>query len=59
MAGGIVAILKKERSILVDRWLDNKRSEGAKTLVRIMDLDDQIDRAAKQEGVRTGKQRRI
>ena len=44
MAGGRLASLRIERNQLVDQWLDKKDPSNAKLLVRIMDLDEAIDR---------------
>lgn len=44
MAGGRLASLRIERNQLVDQWINKKGPDGAKILVRIMDLDEAIDR---------------
>ncbi len=44
MAGRRLASLRLERNHLVDEWKNKKGPEGAKQLVRIMDLDDDIDK---------------
>lgn len=43
MAGGRLASLRIERNQLVDQWINKKGPESAKLLVRIMDLDEEID----------------
>ncbi|GAB4264155.1 hypothetical protein [Thermincola ferriacetica] len=44
MAGRRLASLRLERNHLIDEWKSKKGPESAKLLVRIMDLDDDIDR---------------
>lgn len=44
MAGGRLASLRIERNQLVDLWINKKGPDSAKILVRIMDLDEAIDR---------------
>ncbi len=53
MAGKRISLLKTERDILVDRWMSRKTSGSAKILVQIMDIDEDIDKALKEEKRRT------
>lgn len=50
MAGRMLSILKLQRESLIDRWMDNNPKEKTKLLVRLMDIEDDIDRELK--GVR-------
>lgn len=49
MAGRMLSILKSRRDSLIDRWMDNNPTEKAKLLVRLMDIDDDIDKEIKEE----------
>ncbi len=49
MAGKRLSVLQAERDILVDRWMKNKTSDSAKILVKIMDLDEYIDKVLQEE----------
>jgi len=53
VAGKRISLLKTERDILVDRWMSRKTSGSAKILVQIMDIDEDIDKALKEEKRRT------
>lgn len=44
MAGGRLTSLRIERNQLVDQWINKKGQNSAKILVRIMDLDEAIER---------------
>jgi|GEM_PF-1574720 hypothetical protein len=58
MAGRRLAFLKMERNDLIDRFVGNKESDRVKILVRIMDLDEDIDKVLKEEQAPTYKRRR-
>lgn len=47
MATDKITFLKNQRETLIDQWRSENSSERAKILVRIMDLDEDIDRAIK------------
>ena len=49
MAGRMLSILKSRRDSLIDRWMDNNPTEKAKLLVRLMDIDDDIDKEIRDE----------
>jgi len=49
MAGRRLTALQTERSHLIDRLMSRNSGERAKILVRIMDLEDVIEKAAKAE----------
>ncbi len=49
MVGRRMAALQTERSHLIDRLMSRNGAERAKILVRIMDLEDVIEKAAKDE----------
>jgi len=49
VAGRRLAALQTERSHLIDRLMNRNSGERAKILVRIMDLEDVIEKAAKDE----------
>lgn len=44
MAGGRLSSLRVERNQLVEQWINKKGPDSAKILVRIMDLDEAIER---------------
>lgn len=48
-AGNRLSILKLERDNLVDRWRSDKTSNKTKTLVQIMDIDDDIAKVVNEE----------
>lgn len=49
MAGRMLSILKSRRDSLIDRWMDNNPTEKAKLLVRLMDIDEDIDKEIREE----------
>lgn len=49
MAGRMLSILKSRRDSLIDRWMDNNPTEKTKLLVRLMDLDEDIDKEIREE----------
>lgn len=55
MAGRRLASLRLERNHLVDEWKAKRGPESAKILVRIMDLDEDIDRELEYMRRRTVK----
>jgi len=36
-------LLQKERNYLLNQWISAKETEKARILVRLMDIDDQLD----------------
>lgn len=47
-AGDRLTMLRLERDNLIDRWKSDKKSDKAKILVQIMDLDDDIARVIEE-----------
>ncbi|MBS3975447.1 MAG: hypothetical protein KGZ75_01750 [Syntrophomonadaceae bacterium] len=40
-------LLQKERNYLLNQWINARETEKARILVRLMDIDDQLDVAKK------------
>lgn len=45
----MISILKSKREVLIDRWMDNDPKEKTKLLVSLIDIEDDIDQALKQQ----------
>ncbi len=56
MKGRMLSILKSQRESLIDRYMDNNSEEQTKLLVRLMDIDDDIDKEL--QGVKRLKERK-
>ena len=44
-----LSILEKERSVLMSKWTTAQGSEKTKLLIRIMDIDEQLEISRKEE----------
>jgi hypothetical protein len=49
-----LSILEKERSVLMSKWTRATGNERTKLLVRIMDIDEQLEVSKKREKKKIG-----